>query len=63
MLTSVKVNAELLSKAQITRGYKSKKEAAEEALKLLITLYQQSEIKELRGKLNWVGDLNIMREN
>ena len=34
----------------------------EEALRTLIALKSQEEVRELRGKLDWEGDLNEMRE-
>jgi hypothetical protein len=63
MTSTVKVNAELLSKAQLLSGFKTRKAVAEEALKLLIMLNRQSDIKTLKGKLNWSGDWIQMRVN
>ena len=34
----------------------------EEALRTLIMLKSQEEVRELRGRLDWEGDLNEMRE-
>jgi Arc/MetJ family transcription regulator len=42
-------------------GLHTKKEAVEEGLKALIKLKKQASIRNLRGKLNWEGDLNDMR--
>jgi len=63
MITSIKVNKALLEEAQLFCGLKTKKEVAEEALKLFILLNKQADIKALRGKLHWIGDLHKMREN
>jgi hypothetical protein len=35
----------------------------EEGLRLLINLANQKAVRDLRGKIRWVGDLNAMREN
>jgi Arc/MetJ family transcription regulator len=40
---------------------KAKREADEEGLRTLLRLKRQSEIRRLRGKLDWHGDLNAMR--
>jgi Arc/MetJ family transcription regulator len=42
-------------------GVKSKREVVELALKTLIQLKQQTQIKAYRGKLQWDGDLEFMR--
>lgn len=39
----------------------TKKEAVEQGLKLLVRLSKQQEIRKLRGKVKWEGDLNEMR--
>ena len=42
-------------------GLNTKKEAVELGLKMLVRLNKQQEIRKLRGKLKWEGDLNEMR--
>jgi hypothetical protein len=42
-------------------GYKTKKEAVEEGLKLLIRIKQQESIRKYKGKLKWEGNLDEMR--
>jgi hypothetical protein len=42
-------------------GIKTKKEAIEEGLKLLIHMKNQEKIKAFRGKLTWTGSLEKMR--
>jgi Arc/MetJ family transcription regulator len=42
-------------------GLKTKREAVEEGLRTLLRLKRQSEIRRLRGKLKWAGDLDSMR--
>ena len=52
-----------MKKALASSGFKTKREAVEEGLRLLIRINQQKEIKKLRGKITWVGDLEEMRSN
>jgi hypothetical protein len=42
-------------------GIKTKKEAIEEGLKLLVHMKNQEKIKAFRGKLTWTGNLDKMR--
>jgi len=42
-------------------GIKTKRAVVEEALSLYIRLQKQSKIRDLRGRLNWEGDLDQMR--
>ena len=50
-----------MNKAKKVSGYRTKKETIEEALRLLVAQREQSEIRKVRGKLNWEGDLEEMR--
>jgi Arc/MetJ family transcription regulator len=42
-------------------GLKTKRDAVELGLRTLLRLSRQAEIRRLRGKLDWQGDLNTMR--
>jgi len=42
-------------------GVKTKREAVELGLRTLVRLDKQAEIRKLRGKLAWEGDLEAMR--
>jgi hypothetical protein len=42
-------------------GFRTKKDAIEEGLKLLVQMNSHKEIKKFRGKLKWSGNLNEMR--
>ena len=44
-------------------GFKTKREAVETGLKLIISLKKQEEIKRYRGKLKWEGDLDKLRSD
>jgi Arc/MetJ family transcription regulator len=61
MRTNIVINDELMEKAISLSNGKSKKAVVEEALQLLIRLKEQLKIRNLRGQLNWEGDLDQMR--
>jgi len=61
MRTNIEINDALMSKVLQVTGVKTKKEAVELGLKTLIHLKKQENIKNFRGKLKWIGDLNDMR--
>jgi Arc/MetJ family transcription regulator len=61
MRTNVVIDDDLMNKARRLSGLKTKKETIEEALKLFIAQREQSEIRKLRRKLTWEGNLEEMR--
>ena len=61
MRTNVILDDDLVRSALRLSGFKTKKKAIEEGLKLLIQLNRQKKVKSFRGKLRWAGDLNKMR--
>jgi Arc/MetJ family transcription regulator len=61
MRTNVVINDDLMESALRTSGIKTKKEAIEEGLKLLVQMKNQEKIKGVRGKLKWTGNLDEMR--
>jgi len=61
MRTNIVIDDSLMNKAKKVSGYKTKKETIEEALRLLVAQREQSEIRKVRGKLNWEGNLEEMR--
>jgi len=61
MRTNIVIDDSLMNKAKKISGYKTKKETIEEALRLLVAQREQSEIRKVRGKLNWEGSLEEMR--
>lgn len=61
MRTNVVINDDLMESALRVSGIKTKKEAIEEGLKLLIHMKNQEKIKAFRGKLTWTGSLEKMR--
>lgn len=62
MRTNIVIDDELMGKAMLLTGIKTKKEVVEEALRVLIRQSEQKTILGLRGKIKWEGDLNEMRQ-
>jgi Arc/MetJ family transcription regulator len=63
MRTNVVIDDDLMDEAIKVSRLKTKKDAVEEGLKLLVQRKKQENIKNLRGKLHWKGDLEEMRTN
>ena len=61
MRTNIVIDDKLMRDTLRATGLKTKREAVEEALRTLLRLKKQAEIRRFRGKLNWQGDLNAMR--
>ncbi len=62
MRTNVVVDDELMAQAMKQTGLKTKKAVIEEALRTLVRLKSQEQVRSLRGKLHWEGDLDEMRQ-
>jgi Arc/MetJ family transcription regulator len=62
MRTTVVIDDELMAAALESTGLKTKKAVIEEALRTLVQLKKQEQVRSLRGKLQWEGDLNTLRE-
>jgi Arc/MetJ family transcription regulator len=58
--TNIVLDDALLAEAMRRTGLKTKRAVVEEALKTLVRLKRQEEIRKLRGKLHWEGDLDEM---
>ncbi len=61
MRTNIVIDDALMEKAKKASGHKTKKQTIEAALNLLIAQKEQAEIRKMRGKLSWEGDLDSMR--
>jgi Arc/MetJ family transcription regulator len=61
MRTNVVIDDKLMRDALRVTGLKTKREAVDQGLRTLLRLGRQGEIRQLRGKLDWQGDLNAMR--
>jgi Arc/MetJ family transcription regulator len=63
MRTNIGIDDELMKQVLKLTGLKTKREAVEQGLKILVRLKQQEQIRKYRGKLNWEGDLDQMRRD
>lgn len=61
MRIDIVIDDSLMAQAQSLTGFSTKKGVIEEALKLLIQIRRQAKIRELRGQLNWEGNVDDMR--
>jgi len=61
MRTNIVIDDKLMRETLRSTGLKTKREAVEQGLRALLRLSKQGEIRRLRGKLNWQGDLDRMR--
>jgi Arc/MetJ family transcription regulator len=63
MRTNIVIDDKLMRDTLRATGLNSKREAVEAGLRTLLRLSKQGEIRRLRGKLDWQGDLNAMRND
>jgi Arc/MetJ family transcription regulator len=61
--TNIVIDDKLMRDALRASGLKTKREAVEYALRTLVRLSRQAEIRQLRGKVDWQGDLDAMRSD
>ena len=61
MRTNIIIDDNLMAEAMKLSRLKTKKAVVESGLRLLIQIKKQVQIKSLRGKLKWDGDLDKMR--
>jgi Arc/MetJ family transcription regulator len=62
MRTNVVLNDELVDDAMRATGLTTKKAVIEEGLRTLVRLKAQGQLRRLRGRLRWEGDLAVLRE-
>jgi len=63
MRTNIVIDDRLMRDTLRATGLKTKREAVDLGLRTLLRLSRQAEIRQLRGKLNWQGDLDAMRSD
>jgi Arc/MetJ family transcription regulator len=63
MRTNIVLEDKLIERAQKLTGIKTKRGVVHEALRLLILLNEQAEVRTMRGKLPWDGNLNDQRQS
>jgi Arc/MetJ family transcription regulator len=63
MRTNIVLDENLIERAQKLTGIKTKRAVVQEALRTLILLREQAEVRNLRGKLKWEGNLDEQRQS
>jgi Arc/MetJ family transcription regulator len=61
MRTNIVIDDALMADAMRAAGLQTKRETVELGLQTLLRLKRQEAIREFRGKLGWIGDLEAMR--
>ena len=61
MRTNIVIDDDLMAEAQRAPGLSTKRETVDLALRTLLGLRRQAEVRDFRGKLAWSGDLEAMR--
>ncbi len=62
MRTNIVLDDDLIQRARKLTGIKTKREVVQEALRVLIQLREQADVRKLRGKLHWEGNLDEQRK-
>jgi len=63
MRTNIVIDDKLMADALRATGVRTKREAVELGLRTLVRLRKQAELRKLRGKVTWEGDLEAMRRD
>ena len=63
MRTNIVIDDKLMADTLRATGLRTKREVVELGLKTLLQLRGQSEVRKLRGKITWEGDLDAMRRD
>ncbi len=63
MRTNIVIDESLIQDVLKETGLKTKREAVERGLQLLLRLSRQARIREFRGKLRWEGNLDEQRQD
>ena len=63
MRTNIVIDDKLMREALRATGSKTKREVVERGLQTLLRLSRQEQIRRLRGKVDWQGDLESMRRD
>jgi len=61
MRTNIEIDDTLMRDAMKWTGLKSKKEIVNKAIIELIKMQKRQAMKNLQGKVEWIGDLDKMR--
>jgi Arc/MetJ family transcription regulator len=61
MRTNIEIDDKLMKDALKATGVKTQREVVELGLRTLVQLRAQEEVRRLKGKITWEGDLSAMR--
>ncbi|OYU75312.1 MAG: DUF2191 domain-containing protein [Alphaproteobacteria bacterium PA3] len=64
MRTNIEIDDDLMASAMAEGGFSTKKETVETALRELLERRRRGRgLRALRGKIEWIGDLDSMRRD
>ena len=63
MRTNIVIDDKLMAEALKLTGARTKREAVELGLQTLLKTGRQTDVKRLRGKIAWQGDLDASRRD
>jgi Arc/MetJ family transcription regulator len=63
MRTNIVIDDQLIAEAMKLSGARTKREAVEDSLRLMVRVKRQERIRSARGRLKWTGDLDAMRRD
>ena len=63
MRTNIVIDDKLMAEALKLTGARTKREAVELGLQTLLKTGRQADVKRLRGKIAWQGDLDASRRD
>jgi Arc/MetJ family transcription regulator len=63
MRTNIVIDDKLIAEAMRLSGARTKREAVEDSLRLMVRVKRQERIRSARGRLKWTGDLDAMRRD
>jgi Arc/MetJ family transcription regulator len=61
MQATIRIDTALIDQAMPLTDFSTPKATVEETLRQLIRLSRQTHVRMLRGKLQWEGNLSVMR--
>ena len=63
MRTNIVIDDDLMADVLRVGGFTTKREAVESALRAFLNARAEDDVRALRGRLRWEGDLDAMRTN
>jgi Arc/MetJ family transcription regulator len=61
--TNIVIDDQLIAEAMRLTGVSTKRQVVEDALRLVVRLKRQEQIRSSRGRMKWTGDLDAMRRD